>query len=87
VWHYYAFVLNTKATGSQQVIPYVDGVPVTYTKLNSSTGLGNFANSTLYFMSRNSSSRFGKGNLDEVAIYNKAMTAAEIAAHYKAASS
>jgi YD repeat-containing protein len=87
VWHYYAIVLNTKATASQQVIPYVDGVPVTYTKLNSSTGLGNFANSSLYFMSRAGSSRFGKGNLDEVAIYNKAMTAAEIAAHYKAASS
>jgi YD repeat-containing protein len=85
VWHHYAIVMDSSATASQQVIPYVDGVAVSYTKLNSGTGAGNFANSTLYFMSRNASSLFGKGNLDEVAIYNKALTAAEISAHFKAA--
>ena len=53
--------------------------------MNSNTGAGNFANSTLYFMSRGASSRFGKGNLDEVAIYNRALTATEVAAHFKAA--
>jgi hypothetical protein len=58
---------------------------VSYTKLNSGTGAGNFANSTLYFMSRNASSLFGKGNLDEVAIYNRALSAAEISAHFKSA--
>ncbi len=85
VWHHYAIVMDSSATASQQVIPYVDGVPVSYTKLNSGTGAGNFANSTLYFMSRGASSLFGKGNLDEVAIYNRALTAAEISAHFKAA--
>jgi PKD repeat protein len=85
VWHHYAIILNLKATAAQQVIPYVDGVPVTYTKTNSSTGTNAFANSTLYFMSRAGSSRFGKGSLDEVAIYNRALTAAEISAHFKAA--
>ncbi len=85
VWHHYAIVLDTKAAAAQEVIPYVDGVPVSYTKGSSSTGTGNFANSTLYFMSRAGSSRFGKGNLDEVAIYNRVLSAAEIAAHFKAA--
>jgi Concanavalin A-like lectin/glucanases superfamily/PKD domain len=85
VWHHYAFVLDSSATASQQVIPYVDGAPVAYTKANSGTGAGNFANSTLYFMSRASSSLFGAGSLDEVAIYNRALSAAEIAAHFKAA--
>ncbi|HEX4752855.1 MAG TPA: PKD domain-containing protein [Solirubrobacterales bacterium] len=85
VWHHYAIVFNLKASAAQQVIPYVDGVPVTYTKTSSSTGTSAFANSTLYFMSRAGSSRFGKGSLDEVAIYNRALTAAEIAAHFKAA--
>jgi PKD repeat protein len=85
VWHHYAFVFDSTAAASQQVIPYVDGQPVSYTKLNSGTGAGNFANSTLYFMSRAATSLFGKGNLDEVAIYNRALTAAEIAAHFKAA--
>jgi phage gp45-like len=85
VWHHYAIVMDSSAAASQQVIPYVDGVAVGYTKLNSGTGAGNFANSTLYFMSRAASSLFGKGNLDEVAIYNRALTAAEISAHFKAA--
>jgi hypothetical protein len=58
---------------------------VSYTKLNSGTGAGAFANSTLFFMSRNASSLFGRGNLDEVALYNRALTAAEISAHFKAA--
>ncbi len=84
-WHHYAFVFDSTAAASQQVIPYVDGTAVSYTKSNSGTGAGNFANSTLYFMSRGASSIFGQGSLDEVAIYNRALTAAEISAHFKAA--
>jgi PKD repeat protein len=85
-WHHYVFVFDSKAGSTQQVIPYVDGQPVSYTKLNIGIGAGNFANSTLYFMSRGTTSLFGKGNLDELAIYNRALTAAEISAHFKAAS-
>jgi len=84
VWHHYAFVLNTAATASQQIIPYVDGQPVAYVKGSSGTGAGNFANSTLNFMSRNGSSLFGAGVLDEVAIYNQALTATQIAQHFAA---
>ncbi|MET0558381.1 MAG: PKD domain-containing protein [Solirubrobacterales bacterium] len=85
VWHHYAFVLNSGAAAAQQVIPYVDGAAVSYTKPQSGTGAGNFANSTLYFMSRGGSSLFGGGSLDEVAIYNRALTAAEVSAHFKSA--
>ncbi len=83
-WHHYAFVLNTTATASQQILPYVDGQAVSFVKGSSGTGAGNFANSTLNFMSRNGSSLFGAGVLDEVAIYNQALTAAQIAQHYAA---
>ena len=62
--------------------PYVDGQPVAYTKRDSGTGAGNFANSTLYFMSRAGAGLFGAGDLDEVAIYDGALSAATIAAHY-----
>ena len=51
-WHHYAFVLDATAPAAQQVTPYVDGQPVSYTKTASGTGAGNFANSTLYLMSR-----------------------------------
>src|SRR5262249_10156974 len=86
VWHNYALVLNTQAPGAEQIAPYVDGKPVSYDNLNSRTGAGAFANSTLYFMSRAASAMFGKGSLDEVAIYNRALSPAEIAAHYEASS-
>jgi PKD repeat protein len=81
VWHHYAFVFDTSAPGAQQITPYVDGQPVTYTKTASGTGGSNFANSTLNFMSRGGVELKGRGTLDEVAIYNRTLTASEIAAH------
>ena len=62
-------------------MPYVDGVPVAYTKGASGTGGGNFANAALYFMSRAGGGLFGAGDLDEVAVYDRALTAATIASH------
>ena len=83
-WHHYAFVFNTTLTGSQQIVPYVDGKAVTFSKGSSGTGAGNFANSTLNFMSRNGSSLFGKGSLDEVTIYNQALTSTQVSQHFAA---
>jgi PKD repeat protein len=82
-WHHYAFVLDTTAAATQQVIPYVDGQPIAFTKVASGTGAGNFANSSLYFMSRNASGLFGAGDLDEVALYGRALDAEAIAQHYQ----
>ena len=84
VWHHYAFVFNSAAPAATQIIPYVDGLPVAYVKAASGTGAGNFANSTLHFMSRNVSTLFGAGALDEVALYNTTLSAATIAQHYAA---
>jgi PKD repeat protein len=81
-WHHYAFVFDTTAPAAQQITPYLDGQPVAYTKLDSGTGAGPFANSTLYMMSRAGSQLFGLGDLDEVAVYNKALSAATIDEHY-----
>jgi YD repeat-containing protein len=83
VWHHYAIVFNA-ATLSPSITPYVDGKAVSFSKGTSSLGGGNFANSTLYFMSRNASSLFGKGSLDEVALYNQNLTATQIAQHFAA---
>ena len=82
VWHHYTFVLDTTAPAAAQITPYVDGVPVTYTKLDSGTGGGPFANAALSFMSRAGTSLFGAGTLDEVAVYNRALSASTIAEHY-----
>jgi hypothetical protein len=81
-WHHYAFVFDSAAAASEEIKPYVDGQPVPFVKTASGTGAGNFANSSLNFMSRGAGSLFGAGSLDEVAIYTRALDAATIAAHY-----
>jgi YD repeat-containing protein len=82
VWHHYTFVFDTTAPGATQITPYVDGAPVSYTKLDSGTGGGPFASAALNFMSRGGTSLFGGGTLDEVAVYNRALSAATVAEHY-----
>jgi PKD repeat protein len=82
VWHHYAFALDTTATAATQITPYVDGQPVTYQKADSGTGAGNFAASSLYLMSRGGASLFGAGSMDELALYSRGLTAAEVANHY-----
>jgi len=81
-WHHYVFVLDTAAPAATQITPYVDGQPVAFAKTQSGTGAPVFANSTLFFMSRGGASLFGAGALDEVAIYDGALSAATVAEHY-----
>jgi PKD repeat protein len=82
-WHYYAFVINTAAPGASEITPYVDGKPVAYTKTSEGTGAGNFANSSLYWFSRDASSLFGAGSMQYLALYNQALPAATILTHYQ----
>ena len=82
-WHHYAIVLDTTAAGANQITPYVDGRPVTYTKTFSGTGAGTFANANLYMMSRAGTILRGAGVLDELAIYGRALDAATIDEHYQ----
>ncbi len=84
VWHHYAFVLDGTAAGASRITPYVDGAPVSYTKLSSGAGTGTFADSTLYFMSRGGASLFGSGDLDELAVYDAPLSSTTIADHYEA---
>ena len=81
-WHHYALVFDRNAAAASELRAYVDGALVSGTKPASTNTLGNFAQSTLYFMSRAGSSLFGAGDLDEVAIYNRALSAAEITDHH-----
>ncbi|HKT84134.1 MAG TPA: LamG-like jellyroll fold domain-containing protein, partial [Solirubrobacterales bacterium] len=83
-WHHYAFVLDSSAPASEQVIPYVDGKAIAYEKGASGTGAGPFAKAPLFFMSRAGGALFGAGTLDDVAIYGQSLSAAQIAAHFAA---
>ncbi len=82
-WHYYALVLDTTASGSTQITPYVDGHAVSYTKTAEGTEAGAFANAVLYWMSRDASSLFGTGSMQDLAVYETALSAGTIAEHYE----
>lgn len=67
-WHHYVIVfVGSSATDDMYV--YVDGTLQTLTDILVNNGSGNFANSTLNFMSRNNTSLFGAGRLAEVGIW------------------
>ena len=82
VWHYYAFAINTEASAEDEITPYVDGKSVAYTKTESGTGAGKFAASTLFWMSRNASSLFGAGSMQDLALYTDVLSASTIRRHY-----
>jgi PKD repeat protein len=81
VWHHYALVLNPSAPAASEITPYVDGQPVSYQKETSGTG-ATFANSTLYLFSRDASSLFGSGSLDDLAIYGGELSESTIQEHF-----
>ena len=82
MWHHYAIAIDTAAEAGKEITPYVDGQPVSFQQEGADTGQGNFANSTLYLMSRDGSSLFGAGELDQLAIYNQPLSAATIFEHF-----
>jgi hypothetical protein len=80
VWHHYAIVLTLGSPDT--CTAYVDGAAATLTTTTLSSNAQNFASNTLSLMSRAATSLFGAGTMDELAIYKRALTAAEVAAHY-----
>ncbi len=82
-WHYYAFAIDTEASAESEITPYVDGRSVSYTKTESGTGAGNFASSTLFWMSRDASTLFGEGSMQDLALYDTTLSASTIAQHYE----
>ena len=78
VWHHYSVILNNSTTLGDIVI-YIDNVlQTTGVELNIKDQSSNLKTDTLYFMSRGGSSLFEDGILDDVRIYNRALSANEI---------
>ncbi|MGI9147660.1 MAG: LamG-like jellyroll fold domain-containing protein [Chloroflexota bacterium] len=89
-WHYYAILLDRSAPSDRQIVPYVDGVQVSYTQPADyarapAPGQNRFADGVLSLMSRGGTDLFGAGSLNEVAIYPAALTASRIAEHFQIA--
>ena len=78
VWHHYVLTFDRSLGTALQTGAYVDGVPQTVTQIFSSTvNGGNFANGTIYMMSRTGTTLWGAGSLDDVRIYSRILTASD----------
>lgn len=82
-WHHYAAVIDKGEIAANEVIPYIDGKPIGYTKSHTGENTNNFGNENLFFMARNASSLFGQGSLDEVALWSRALSPTEIQQLYR----
>jgi hypothetical protein len=81
-WHYYTVVLDKSQPAASEVTVYLDGSQPSATQVLNANNTNNFANSTLYFMSRAGASLFGTGTLDETRISNTTRSAGWIATEY-----
>ena len=79
VWHHLAVVFDKSQTGGDEVKFYVDGVLQAVNRnLSASTNTNNFGNNPIYLYSRAGSTQFSSGNIDDLRIYNSALTAEQI---------
>jgi hypothetical protein len=79
VWHHLAIIFDKTQPGSNQTALYIDGVlqtpassPITAQNTNS------FSNNPIYLFSRAGSQFFNAGEVDDLRIYNQALSAAQI---------
>ena len=86
-WHHVAMVFDGSLSGSARIACYLDGVLQSPTSsgtppatLGTSAQLGNISAGREI-----SNSRFSNGRIDELAIYDYALTSTQIADHYAAA--
>lgn len=79
VWHHMAVVFDKTQTGGDQVKLYLDGVlqPVTR-NLYATSNTNDFGNNPIYLFSRAGSSQFTSGIMDDLRLYNVALTATQI---------
>lgn len=81
-WHH--LVVTYDFTGATAITAYLNGNSATYTVGGAGTGTNSFfANSTLYLLSRNNASLLGIGNLQDIIIFDRVLTADEVKSLYQ----
>ena len=84
-WHHYAFVLDTAAPAAQQITPYVDGKAGRLHEARQRHRRRQLRQLDALLHVARRPDLFGAGDLDEVAIYNRALAAPTIAKHFDGA--
>ena len=87
VWHHLAIIYDKTQAGSNQTALYIDGVLQTPTSnLVTAQNTNSFGNNPIYLFSRDGSQYFNAGEVDDLRIYDQALTAAQIEQLYQAGS-
>jgi hypothetical protein len=87
VWHHLAIIYDKTQAGNAQTALYIDGVLQTPTSnLDTTKNTNSFGNNPIYLFSRAGSQFLNAGKLDDLRIYNRALTANEIQQLFQAGS-
>ena len=79
VWHHIAVVYDMSQGSANEVNLYIDGVLKTaLSQTHTSDNTGAFANFPLYLFSRAGTSSFAGGEMDDLQVYSRALSATEI---------
>jgi hypothetical protein len=84
VWHHIAVVYDKSKAGAGEVTLYIDGAlqkSTGYTYLSDNNN--NFGNNPIYLFARGGSSQFDSGAVDDLRLYNTALTATQIQQIYQ----
>tara|TARA_R110002050_G_scaffold273113_1_gene417044 strand:- start:35734 stop:37536 length:1803 start_codon:yes stop_codon:yes gene_type:complete len=83
-WHFFSVTVDRSQVANNQSIIYVDGVlNHTQTSLNADTS-GNYSSLPLYIGARAGSNYFFNGNIAQVLIYKRVLTAVEVQQNFNA---
>jgi hypothetical protein len=84
VWHHLAVIYDKTQAGNAQTALYIDGVLQTPTSsLVTAQNTDSFGNNPVYLFSRSGSQFFNGGQVDNLRIYNRALSATEIQQLYQ----
>jgi len=84
VWHHIAAVYDKSQQGANVLSLYIDGaLQAPVRQLSTSTNTNTFGNNPIYLFSRGGTSTFSAGAMDDLRIYQTALTAAQIQQIYQ----
>lgn len=79
VWHHLVVVYDKSQPGTNEVTLYIDGILQTPTRhWYTTNNTNNFGNNRIYLFSRGGTQEFNAGTIDDLRIYNRALSASEI---------
>ena len=84
-WHHLVAVYDKSQPASGEVTFYIDGVLQTPTNTNYNNNTNNFGNNPIYIASRGGASNYCAATIDDVRIYNRALSAAQVWSLYNGA--